>query len=72
MGRSIVIRFCLYAFLELFAVLAGASTTRPLTKTKNETKPAIRGLAFPEAYLRVSILVIAVSLRASFSLCWSI
>lgn len=48
MGRSIVIRFCLYAFLELFAVLAGAPTTwpRPLTKTKNKKSPRFAGLPF--------------------------
>ena len=46
MGSSIVIRFCLCAFLELFAVLAGASTTRPLTKTKNEKSPRFAGLPF--------------------------
>lgn len=69
MGSSIVIRFYLCAFLELFAVLAGASSTRSLTKTKNQKKPAIRGLAYPEDYLRASIFVIAVNLRTSFSLC---
>ncbi|HDX8358199.1 TPA: hypothetical protein RQN15_001949 [Aeromonas hydrophila] len=69
MGSSIVIRFCLYAFLELFAVLAGTSSTRSLTKTKNQKKPAIRGLAYPEDYLRASIFVIAVNLHTSFSLC---
>lgn len=36
MGSNIAILFCLCAFLDLFAVLAGAFTTRtrPLTKTK--------------------------------------
>lgn len=74
MGSSIAMLFCLCAFLGLFAVQSGASTNciRPLTKTKNKKKPAIRGLAFPGDYLRASIFVIAVNLRVSFSLCWSI
>ncbi len=50
MGSSIAMLFCLCAFLGLFAVQSGASTTciRPLTKTKNKKSPRFAGWPFQE------------------------
>lgn len=67
MGSSIVIRFCLCAFLELFAVLAGTSSIRPLTKIKKSPRFAglpIQKIIFVPPSSRSPLTCVLLSLSA--------